>query len=428
MEARTGPGIEEGTRLTIALRAGPFRMRWVAEHGPVVPGRRFEDRQLSGPFARWRHEHRFEPRGVAGCVLEDRITYALLGGALGALAGGRVARARIARMFRYRHAVTQADLGRHASWPGPRPLVVAVTGATGLVGSALCAFLTGGGHTVRRIVRRAAAAGDVVWDTAAGRLDPRALQGVDAIVHLAGEGIASGRWTADRKRRILESRTQRTRLLAEAAAALDRPPSVFVSASAIGYYGNASAPALDERAPRGAGFLADVVEAWERAAEPASRAGIRTAHLRFGVVLSARGGALAKMLPAFKLGAGGPIGGGRQGMSWVSLDDTIGAIHFALGRADLSGPLNVVAPGSLPQRDFARTLGAVLGRPAFAPLPGAAISLLFGEMGREALLAGSFVEPRALLAAGFRFQHADLEGALRHELGRLEGGPDIAFG
>jgi uncharacterized protein (TIGR01777 family) len=305
---------------------------------------------------------------------------------------------------------------------------VAVTGATGLVGTALCAFLTSGGHTVRRVVRRAASPGDVTWDPEAGRLAVRDLEGVDAVVHLAGEGIASGRWTAQRKRRIVESRTRGTRLLAERLAALAVPPRVFVSASAIGYYGASDAPALDESAARGTGFLADVVDAWEGACEPAVRGGIRTVNLRFGVVLAARGGALAKMLPAFRLGAGGPIGSGRQGMSWVALDDAIGAIHFALGHGAMAGPVNVVAPGVLPQRDFARALGRALRRPALVPMPAAAISFLFGEMGREALLAGSFVVPRRLEAAGFRFRHPQLDGALRFELGRLEGGPEIAFG
>lgn len=424
---RTGPGIDEGTRLTIAMRSGPLRVRWIAEHGAVVPGRRFEDAQVRGPFARWSHEHLFEPRDPGSCVLEDRVAYALPLGALGALAGGAFARSRIAALFRYRHAVTAGDLERHGARRGRPPLVVAVTGATGLIGSALCAFLTAGGHTVRRIVRRAPGPGDVVWDPEAGRLDPRALEGIDALVHLAAEGLAAGRWTAERKRRILESRARGTRLVAETLAALDRKPQVFVSASAIGYYGSSEAPALDETAPRGSGFLADVVAAWEDACEPAVRSGVRTVRARCGVVLSARGGALAKMLPAFRLGAGGPMGGGRQGMSWVALDDVLGAVLFALDARELSGPVNVVAPNSLPQRAFARTLGRVLRRPAIWPLPAAAVSLLFGEMGREALLAGSFVAPRKLLGAGFRFRHPDLEGALRFELGRLEGGAEIAF-
>lgn len=425
IEARSGPGIAEGTRVEFRTRAGFLPMRWVAVHGPVEPGRSFEDLQVSGPFARWRHLHRFEPAGEGRSILEDRVEYALPMGAIGDFVGGPFARRALRRLFARRHAVTAGDLERHGRFASHARLTVAITGATGLVGSALSAFLTSGGHRVRRVVRSEGTGDDIPWDPARGRLDPRDLEGIDAVVHLAGESIAGGRWTPEKKRRIRESREAGTLLLAEALAKTERPPSVLVSASAVGWYGSRGEAPLDEHAERGEGFLPETCEAWEGAAEPARRRGIRVVHLRLGVVLAAAGGALAEMLPPFLLGAGGPIGSGRQGMSWVALDDVIGAFHFALLTDDLSGPFNVTAPSPLPQREFARTLGRVLGRPAFLPLPAFAVRAIFGEMGERLLLEGAYVLPRRLEAAGFRFRWPDLEGALRFELERTEAGPEF---
>jgi hypothetical protein len=267
-----------------------------------------------------------------------------------------------------------------------------------LVGTQLAAFLTAGGHEVLRIRR--------------GRIDHESLEGLDAVVHLAGESIAGGRWTPERKAEILASRVLGTKRLAESLTALRNPPAVFLCASAVGYYGNRGDERVDETSPPGCGFLAEVARAWEESCAPATDAGIRTANLRFGVILTSRGGALAKMLPPFKLGAGGPIGDGRQGFSWISLDDAIYAIHHVLRNDAVRGPVNVVAPEPLPQSAFAKALGRALRRPAVIPLPAPVVKAMFGQLGEEALLGGQFVEPAALRSSGFAWTAPNLDEAL----------------
>ena len=295
-----------------------------------------------------------------------------------------------------------------------------VSGASGLVGGALVAALEVAGVRVVRLVRRRPAPGesDVGWDPASGTIDARGLEGADAVVHLAGESIAAGRWTPARKDAIRRSRVDGTRLLAETLARLSRPPGVLVSASAVGYYGSRGDEALTEASAPGTGFLADVCRAWEAAAQPARDAGIRVVTPRIGMVLAARGGALARMLPPFRLGLGGVVGSGRQYMSWIALDDLVGAIRHVIGDGDVAGAVNAVAPLPVTNREFTRTLGRVLGRPTLAPLPAPVVRLLFGEMGEALLLDGARALPARLQAAGFRFRHPGLEAALRSVLGR----------
>lgn len=296
---------------------------------------------------------------------------------------------------------------------------VLVTGSRGLIGTALIERLQAGGHRTTRLVRCAPGAGEVAWDPAAGAIDRAGLEGHDAVVHLAGEGIGDHRWTAAHKARVLDSRKAGTRLLTEALAGLDQPPAVLVSASAVGYYGDRGDEVLTEESTPGSGFLADVVREWEAATAPATDAGIRTVLARTGIVLSDRGGALAEMLPIFKLGAGGRLGSGRQWWSWISLDDHCAVIERALADTALSGPLNSTAPNPVTNAVFTSTLGRVLRRPAIAPVPKVALAIRFGrEMAEEMLLAGQRVRPARLEAAGFTFAHPELEGALRAILGR----------
>jgi uncharacterized protein (TIGR01777 family) len=297
----------------------------------------------------------------------------------------------------------------------PLRTTVAISGATGLIGEALADRLRAHGHTVRRIVRSSPLPGDVLWDPSRGALDASALAGVDAIVHLAGEPVAH-RWTAARKRAIRESRVEGTALLARAVAALAVKPRVFLSGSAVGYYGDRGDQVLDETAGPGTDFLADVGVAWEAATAPAVDAGVRVVLLRTGVVLSPRGGALKKLLPIFKLGGGGPLGGGQQWMSWISLADHVRAMEHALFTESMRGAANLVSPNPVRNAEFARTLGRVLVRPAFLPVPIRALELLYGEMARATLLASQRVIPRALSVAGFEFETPTLEGALRAEL------------
>lgn len=302
--------------------------------------------------------------------------------------------------------------------PATEPSTFAVSGASGLIGSAVHAHLTSGGHAVRRLARGGADAPDAVaWRPAEGAVDVEGLAGVDAVVHLAGESIAQ-RWTDAAKRRILESRVRGTATLAKALAGLPRPPRVMVCASAVGFYGDTGDVEVDESSGRGQGFLADVCQAWEAAAGPARDAGIRVVHLRFGVVLSGQGGALAKMLPIFKAGLGGPVGRGDQYFAWVALDDVVGAVDHALRRPGLAGAVNVVAPEQVTSRAFAKTLGAVLHRPAVLPAPAFALKLAMGQMAEEALLGGQRVRPARLEATGYTFRHPRLEAALRDALDR----------
>ncbi len=412
-------GLADGSRLRFVIRKGPLRFRWTALHRDVVPGVQFVDEQERGPYARWVHTHRFLPGEAGGAILEDRVDYRLpVGWVGGALAGGAT-RSMLDRLFPFRHQRTRDDLARHAAFARFGPQRMAITGAAGLVGSALGAFLSTGGHRVQRLVRREAVSDrEISWDPASGRVDLAALEGVDAVVHLAGRSIAEGRWSPAVKAVIRESRVEGTRLVATSLASLKRPPRVLVCASAIGFYGDTGESEVSENAPRGSGFLPEVCEAWEAAADPARSAGIRVVHLRIGVVLSARGGALARMLTPFRLGLGGVVGRGSQGMSWIAMEDLLGVIQYALFTESLSGPVNAVAPAPVTNREFTRTLARLLHRPALLPLPAAAVRLLFGEMGRTLLLESARVLPRRLAESGFSHLHPTLEGALRAELGR----------
>jgi uncharacterized protein len=299
----------------------------------------------------------------------------------------------------------------------PAPLTVAVTGATGLIGTALVTRLRAQGHTVRRLLHSArdAGAGDVRWDVSSGALPPEALAGTDAIVHLAGEPVAH-RWTEARKRAIRESRVRGTEQLAAAVLAMGQPPRVLLSGSAVGYYGDRGDTPVDETAPPGEDFLARVCVDWERAAAPVVGAGVRLVTLRTGIVLSPHGGALARLLPIFRLGGGGRIGSGTQWMSWIGLHDHVRAMEHALHTESMRGAVNVVAPNPVTNAEFATTLGRVLARPALVPVPAVALELLYGEMARATLLSGQRAVPRTLIGAGFEFSEPTLEGALRAEL------------
>jgi len=413
-------GIGAGATLTMRLPlAGPLGVTWHALHEAPQGFRGFRDVQARGPFNRWEHDHVFEEAGAGASRLVDRVSYRLPLWPISQPVAGWAVRRMLDRMFTYRQDTTRADLARHASLAGGAPMTVAVTGASGLVGQALTAFLSTGGHRVLRLVRREARSADEVsWNPDDAGWDATALEGIDAVVHLAGENIAGRRWSDAHKARVRESRVRSTESLVTALSQLARPPRALVCASAIGYYGASREDSLTEESPAGGGFMAEVCEAWEGAALAAEARGMRVAILRIGVVMSPLGGALAKMMPAFLAGVGGPVGKGSQHMSWIGLDDVVYATHFVLSREDARGPFNLTAPTPVTNREFARTLGRVLHRPAILPLPAAAVRALFGEMG-DALLLGSLdVRPRRLEGLGFRFEYPELEGALRHVLGR----------
>lgn len=293
---------------------------------------------------------------------------------------------------------------------------ILVTGSTGLVGGALIPALLAEGHEVVRLVRSQPKAGEVRWDPAKGSIDGGALEGLDAVVHLAGENISEGRWTDEKKKRIRDSRVEGTRILSEALAKLAAPPKVLVSSSAIGFYGNRGDELLTEQSASGDEFLSEVCREWELETRAAAEKGMRVVHLRFGVILSVSGGALAKMLTPFKLGVGGKVGDGTQYMSWIDLEDVVGVIMFALKQDELRGPVNVVAPEPVTNQEFTKAMGEALSRPTILPVPAFAARLAFGEMADALLLSSIRVEPARLKEAGYVFKHPKLEDSLRHNL------------
>ena len=291
---------------------------------------------------------------------------------------------------------------------------VAVAGASGFVGSALVRRLQAEGHVVRRFVRRPAVEPDeIAWHPASGEVEQRELlEGIDGVVNLAGSNLAAGRWTEARKEELVRSRVESTRALVAVMARLNHKPRVFVSASAVGYYGHRGEEELTEASRAGGGFLSDLCHAWEEEARIAESAGIRTAILRLGLVLGS-GGVLAKLLPVFRAGFGGQLGDGRQWMSWIALDDLLGALLRGLTDARLSGPINAVAPGAVRNAEFTRALAHAVGHHTFAPVPAFVLRAMFQEMADEMLLASTRVRPQRLLEAGFSFAYPELESALR---------------
>ncbi len=394
--------IAVGTRAVLGVRLGLLPLKWVAVHTALEDGVFFSDRQLSGPFALFEQTHRMVPEGAERSLLEDEVHFRLPLGALGALAGRRLTRSKLEALFAYRHTLLAADLMRHRALPGP-PLRVGISGSHGFIGSTLGHFLTTGGHRVVPLPRSS--------------VSPAELEGLDAVVNLAGAPVASGRWNAARKQEIRQSRVESTRLLVEAMRRCTRPPPVLVSGSAIGFYGDRESESLDETSSPGTGFLADVCRDWESVAKEAESFGTRVVLLRTGLVLSPNGGALAKLWPLFRAALGGRVGVGTQVYSWIALEDVVGAIHYALRTSSLSGPVNLTAPEPATNGAFTEALGEVLHRPTPAPVPAAAVRALFGEMGVETLLASAQVTPRVLLDSGFTFRWPGLREALRFCLG-----------
>jgi uncharacterized protein (TIGR01777 family) len=395
----------------------PGGLRWVAQHDPsrFIAGRRFVDELASaGPMSwpprlvgRWRHTHEFSYGGPGKTRVRDRVE---------TLVPARALRP----MFLYRHRQLAGDLAAHrvAAENGAEPQVIAITGACGLVGSALSAFLTTGGHRVIRLVRRLAHGRDERhWDPADPA--PDLLDGVDTVIHLAGASIA-GRFTAAHKGAIRDSRIEPTWRLAKVAADTGAGPSVFVTASAIGFYGADRGEAvLDETSSRGDGFLADVVTDWEAATAPAEDAGLRVVAVRTGIVQAARGGTLRLLRPLFAAGLGGPLGSGRQWLSWIGIDDLVDVYHRAMWDDRLAGPVNAVAPQPVRNRDYTKALAGVLHRPAVLPVPSFGPRLLLGSEGvRELAEANQRVSPGRLLDVSHRFRQPDITDALRHQLGR----------
>ena len=426
-------GIRNGDKAVIRLGVGPAAIRWVAEHRAYSDACRrsdgacqFQDIQVSGPFGAWSHTHRMLPDGDGSSTLHDAITYELPFAPISSAVGGWVAEGQIERMFAYRHRVTRQDLRRHAA-ADAAPMTVAITGSSGLIGEALAAFLTTGGHTVVRLVRsrdavtrlsRGPQEKAVYWNVEDGEIDGDALADAapDAVIHLAGEPVYGIRYTTEKKRAIWESRTKGTQLLARALAALPTPPRVLVSASASGIYGDRGDEVVDEESTLGDGFLAEVCKAWEASTAEAEAAGIRTVHARIGLVLSPAGGLLGKLTPVTRLGLGGWPGDGGAWWPWIALDDAIYAIHHLL-TSDLSGPVDVSAPEPETARTVVEALGDTIGRPTVVRVPPALLRAVGREAADEIVLKSTRMRPSRLLASGFAFTYPDVADALAHVLG-----------
>ncbi len=396
----------------------PGGLRWVADHQPDAydPPSRFVDRlgydglasRPAGLVRSWRHEHAFTVVDEHRTRITDRVDTP-------------IPEALLRQTFRYRHRQLADDLAGHR-WSheqGVRPGTIAISGASGLIGSALAAFLSTGGYRVIRLVRHPARTGDERhWDLRAPARD--LFDGVDAVVHLAGASIA-GRFTDAHKAAIRDSRLEPTRRLADCAAHADNGPDVFVCASAIGFYGyDRGNERLEENAAPGSGFLAEVVADWEVATEPAQAGGLRVVAVRTGIVQTPRGGTLQLLHPLFAAGLGGRLGSGRQWLSWIDLDDLLDVYHRALADPAISGPVNAVAPEPVRNEEYTRVLAAVLHRPALLPVPDFGPKLLLGDQGaRELAAADQYVVPRTLIHAGHRFRRPTLEACLRHQLGHI---------
>lgn len=412
-------GIQKGAEVVMKINAGLISISWTARHIEYEKNRLFVDTQIKGPFSKWTHTHCFEPDSTNACILEDIIEYAFPFHQLSSGIMDVYIRNKLARAFAYRHLTTLSDIARHQEKQIDKPLKILISGASGLIGSNLVPFLTTGGHDVLRLVRKPPKnMNEIYWEPASGSVNLDGIDQIDAVIHLAGENIGKGRWTDEKKRKIIDSRVKGTATIADAISKLKKPPKVFLSASAIGYYGNRGDAILTESDEPGTDFISDVCQKWEAAASPAIEKGVRTVFLRIGIVLTPAGGALARLLLPFQLGIGGKISTGKQYMSWISIDDVLYAIYHVLFNQRVNGPVNIVSPNSATNSEFTHTLAKTISRPAFFTVPEKAIELAFGEMGHETILSSTRVKPALLEQSGCQFTYPSLESALRHVLGR----------
>ena len=418
--------IRDGDYVTFRVRIGPFGIRHVMEHEDYRPPHEFGYRQVVGAQRSWRLRHMFRAAGESRCEIID-LAYCEPSRIVGLLGRERLRR-QVEFIFDWTQERIRRDLARHAR--GPRePLRVLVTGASRLLGTTLAEFLAGGGHDVHRLVRQASGSmpeaekslsvwsGDISWNPATGTVDPTALEGFDAVIQLAGEDIGARRWTAGRRKRIWERHATATEFLCGVLARLDHPPAVLVSASPVAIHFHGEVPS-DDSSLADQGFLAEVANAWSQATEAAREVGIRVVHVRLGEVLNPAAGLLKRLLPAFRFGAGGVAGNGKQPINWIGLEDAVAALYFLMYTDAARGLIDVVAPTPSTNREFARTLAEVLRRPAFLPVPGFVIRAMYGEMGDQLILGGKAAVPERLDDLGFHWDEPTLEGALRWELGR----------
>ncbi len=400
------------------MHLGPFPFHYHGRHLENIPGRMFRDVQEKGPFAHWSHSHFFEDT-PEGAQLTDMVDYSLPGHDLVPERIKNFVTGNLKRMFHYRETVLREDILLHNRC-SRRSLRLLVSGASGVLGRDLLPLLTTGGHQVFTLVRRTAdkAKGEIFWDPEKSILNESDLPELDGIIHLAGEYIGMSRWSEDKKRRVLDSRVNGTELLVRTLAERSKPPEVFLSASAVGYYGDCGDTITSETAPPGTGFMSEVCSRWEHAAQLAGDAGIRTVFLRLGVGLTPRGGALRRIFAASPCGYIRRFGTGKQFISWISADDMISAMLHALTCTSLSGPLNIAAPEPTTNLQFMETLARITGRPLLCPLPARLLQMMYGQMAREILLSSCRVATKKLQDSGFHFRHPSLEKTLEALLGK----------
>ncbi|CAG35984.1 TIGR01777 family oxidoreductase [Desulfotalea psychrophila] len=410
-------GLGRGGKTTIRMRIASIAFTVKAEHLQAIPGKMFEDRQTEGPFSLWQHRHLFQNE-ENGASMEDLVQYRLpVHEFLPSFVHGAVKK-ELTRTFTYRHEILRHDLARHQrySWP---PLRILISGASGTLGRELVPFLESGGHRVFRLVRRGVEGDkEIYWNPALGEIDSNAIPEIDAIIHLAGEQIGLSRWSRGKKERVLRSRKNGTRLLCAAMAKLPRPPQVFLSASATGYYGDSPEQNLSEEQEAGSDFISQVCKVWEKEAAQAEITGIRTAMLRMGVTLSHRGGALKRLLQIGKIALPRSFGNGRQYTSWIDINDMLAAILHCLVCPEIRGPINIVSPQPVRNEELLATIAQIKKRPLLPRVPASFLTFLYGEMAREIALANCHVSSKKLVESGFCFQYPELKKSLKIQLGR----------
>ncbi len=417
MISRSGRGIQKGVKVAFRLSLFKIPMIWEAEHIEYQENKVFKDRQIKGPFAKWEHTHRFIADGKENSIMEDKVEFKLPFGFLSRPFYG-FAKKEFKRMFNYRHRVLKYDLEHHVDKTPKKRILI--SGASGTIGSILAPFLRTCGHEVIRLVRKEETLleDELFWDPYNGILDLEKAGPFDAVINLNGVDISRGRWTQSQKKRIIDSRIIPTRLLVKKMADLDPKPDVFISSSAIGFYGEGKNKTLNETDDMGDCFISRVCRQWEHASMDAQKLGIRTIQLRIGVVLTPAGGALKRMELPFKTGCGVKLSHGRQYMSWISMDDVLSGILYILSDHKIQGPVNLTAPNPVTNKEFSKTLARVFSKKVFFTLPKFVALALWGELGKETLLISARVKPGKLLKNGFLFQHETLLSALKDMLGR----------
>ncbi len=418
-------GIAPGATAALKIKVGPLPISWNARHVLNEPGVMFQDIQETGPFKKWVHTHTFKAV-ENGCRLEDKIEYQLpLHSLIPPMAHKQVEKM-LEQMFTYRHTTLLHDIKLHHKH-SQTSLNILITGASGVLGSNLKPLLTTGGHKVWSLVRRTPDPdkNEVFWNPEQGIIDTDALPLLDGVIHLAGDNIGKGRWSDQKKKVVIDSRVQGTELIAKTIATLPQKPKVFLSASAVGFYGDCQDCCMNEEDKSGLDFISDVCSLWERSAIAAQQAGIRTVFMRIGVVLTPKGGALKQLLTTAPVGFAKSFGSGKQFISWISIDDMTAAILHTLTEESLSGPVNIAAPTPVSNSILLQTMAKVMKRPLFPSIPESVLKTIFGQMATEVLLSGCRVSTDKLQCSGFSFRHPTLEQALRSLLGRESQNPAL---